>query len=297
MKIITLLVAFILVASSQAYAHEHRDKTDSVHYSVTDLSGGLMMLKGEGGFTGGNIILLDGDDGLVMIDDGMPKFFDLLNAKIKELVGKPVDFIINTHLHGDHVGNNAGFAKSGAHIIAHDNVRKKLAIKEGPESRSLPVFTFNDRFTSHLNGQPMQSIHLREAHTDGDTAVYFPESNVIHAGDVFFNGMFPFIDLDNGGSVKGYIAAQTAIAAMANEKTKIVPGHGPLASKPDLLQAIKMLTDAQDKVQRLIDKGLSLSQVVAANPLKSYDKKWSWNFITTEKITKAIYTSLTSEGS
>jgi glyoxylase-like metal-dependent hydrolase (beta-lactamase superfamily II) len=160
---------------------------------------------------------------------------------------------------------------------------------------ALPVVTFSDSVTIHLNGRQAFVFHVEHAHTDGDAVIHFRDDNVIHAGDVLFNGMFPFIDLDAGGSVEGYIAAQKRILALADEQTKIIPGHGPLASRKDLQTAVDMLQGAHDRVRRLVDAGQSEEAILAANPLKDYHDDWNWGFITTERMTRTLYRGLTDK--
>jgi glyoxylase-like metal-dependent hydrolase (beta-lactamase superfamily II) len=274
-----------------------------ISYKSTELAPGLYMLEGEGGFAGGNLGLLTGEDGVVLIDDGLPP----LTGKLLEAIGKLTDdavaFLINTHVHGDHIGGNEALGKKGATIVAHDNLRQRL-VTEGMTTAdgdvpapkdALPVLTFADSVTFHLNGRQAFVFHVAHAHTDGDAVIHFREDNVIHTGDAMFNGLFPFIDLDSGGSVEGYIAAQRRILALANDETKIIPGHGPLAAKKDLEAAIEMLTNARDQVRQLVDAGRSEEEILAENPLKAYHDDWNWRFITTERMTKTIYRELTDK--
>ncbi|HEY7772319.1 MAG TPA: MBL fold metallo-hydrolase [Marinagarivorans sp.] len=272
---------------------------DNVTLKTTELAQGIYMMQGVGGFTGGNILLSVGDDGVVMIDDGLPPFLSKVKASVKKLTDKDVDFLINTHVHGDHTGNNADFGAGKTHIVAHQNMRHQMVTTGVPNQEgtvpmaALPIITYSDQMAFHLNGADTQLIHVAHAHTDGDTVVYFPDKNIIHTGDVLFNGMFPYIDLGSGGSVAGYLAAQKMLYAMANDKTQLVPGHGPLANKADLKAAIDMLEDSIARVQQWISKGLSEDQVVAKNPLKKYHQKWNWGFITTEKMTRTLYKDIT----
>lgn len=271
-----------------------------ISFESTQLDQGLYMIQGVGGFAGGNIALSTGPDGVVMIDDSMPPLLDKLKAKIKDVAGSDVNFLINTHVHGDHTGNNASFGAEGTHIIAHENLRHHMLQKgvRGPDGMmeapkaALPVITFSHEMAFHLNEQPAHLFHVGRAHTDGDTVIHFTKANVIHTGDAFFNGMFPFIDLNSGGSVNGYIAAQKRIYGMCDAKTKIIPGHGPLASREDLKKSIDMLDDARTIVKGLIKQGLTEDQVVAKNPLKKYHENWNWGFITTEKMTRTLYKNL-----
>ena len=270
---------------------------DDAKFEVHELAQGLYMIQGVGGFTGGNIGLSVGEDGVILIDDSMPPFLDKLQAAIASITKQPIDFLINTHVHGDHTGNNEAFGTSGAHIVAHKNLRKRLREDgmAGPDGNkptpknALPVITFDRAISFYLNQYTAKVFHVENAHTDGDAVIYFKEANVIHTGDAFFNGLFPFIDSANGGSVSGFIAAQKKILSKANAETKIIPGHGSLATAADLKASIAMLEDSLKMVSKLKKAGKSEDQVVAANPLKKYHDKWNWGFITTEKMTRTLY--------
>jgi glyoxylase-like metal-dependent hydrolase (beta-lactamase superfamily II) len=274
-----------------------------ISFKSTQLAPGLYMLEGQGGFAGGNVGLSTGEDGVVLIDDGLPPLTGALLEAIGKLTEDPVKFVINTHVHGDHVGGNEALGTRGAVILAHDNLRHRMVTKgmttldgDVPVPKAaLPVLTFSDSVTFHLNGRRAFVFHVEHAHTDGDAVIHFPDDNIIHAGDAMFNGLFPFIDLDSGGSVDGYIAAQERILALANEQTKIVPGHGPLASKKDLKTAVDMLRGAYDRVRKLVDAGQSEEDILATNPLKDYHDDWNWGFITTERMTKTLVRALTDK--
>ena len=288
-KMRSLLSAMVVVFAANTVAQE-----DKITFESQALGSGLFVVKGAGGFTGGNIVLSVGDDAVVMIDDSMPPFLDRLRGKIKELAGKPVDFLINTHVHADHTGNNAAFAETKAHIIAHSGLRARMLAdlaSAGKTSAGLPVLSFDQSMSLHLNGQDAQLLHLPNAHTDGDIVVFFQPANVFHTGDILFNGLFPFIDLDNGGSVDGYIAAQQTIVDMISDDVVIVPGHGPLASRADLQRSLDMLRDAKAKVKALMAEGLSESDIIARDPLAAY-KEWSWSFISTEKFIATLFKDL-----
>lgn len=285
-NLLPLCVLFLAIAA-------HAQQGD-ISWQSTEIAPGLYMLEGQGGFAGGNLSLNTGDDGVVLIDDGIEPVTATTVAAIEALTGEPVDFVINTHSHGDHIGANATLHNKGAAIIAHDNLRRRL-VSEGKTKDVLPELTFSDSVTFHLNGHTAKVFHVASAHTDGDSVIHFPEVNVIHAGDVFFNGLFPFIDLDAGGSVDGFIAAQIKVLALADDETKIVPGHGGLATKADLQAATDMLVDARARIAKLVDAGRSLEQVKAANPLADYHDGWNWDFITTERMTEQLYRSLASE--
>jgi glyoxylase-like metal-dependent hydrolase (beta-lactamase superfamily II) len=256
----------------------------------TEVAEGIYMLHAVGG-----VGLLVGDEYVVMIDDSLPRTGDAIVAKAEELAGRPVDFVINTHVHGDHVGSNQTLAETGAIIVAHENIRKRM--KDVPELNTgpgaLPVITFPDKVTFHVNGQEARVFHLPAAHTDGDAAILFVEANVIAPGDIVFRGIFPYIDLDNGGSVAGYKDAMKTLIDMANEDTKFISGHGPLATRAGLVEDLAMLVDAEARVKALIDKGMDAEQIVASDPLSIYHDQYNWQFITTERMTRTLIRSLT----
>jgi len=272
-------------------------------FSVTEVAPNLYMLKGVGGFTGGNIGLSIGEDGVVMIDDSMPPMLSIMETAIKSVTDNPVDFLINTHVHGDHTGNNLTIGEKGTWIVAHENLRLNMLEKgvyDGKEfvpapKAALPVITFADSMNFHLNGHDANIFHVTNAHTDGDLVIHYKSANVIHTGDVMFNKLFPYVDLKNGGSLDGFIAAQKHILTLCDQDTKIIPGHGPLANKKDLEASIAMLEDGKQLVQKLIDQGKTEDQVIKLNPLAKYHDKWNWQFISTEKITRLIYSSLPKE--
>ncbi len=287
MKKTCLIVSAIVLPAGIAAAQE-----DDSNWKSQEVVPGIHMLESDRGFAGGNLGLLTGDDGVVLIDDGMPTITATTVAAVQELTGAPVDFVINTHAHGDHTGANAHYMAEGATVVVHDNLRQALTQDAQYDQSALPELTFNDSVTFHLNGHTAYVFHIPSAHTSGDAAIHFREANVIHTGDVMFNGMFPFIDLDGGGSVDGFIAGQQQIIAMADGDTRIIPGHGPLADRADLQAAVDMLIDAQAMVKALVDEGMSLDDVKAANPLNKY-ASWNWDFITTERMTETLYRSLT----
>jgi cyclase len=260
----------------------------------TEVVPGIYMLEGVNGFSS-NMGLLVGDERVLLIDDGMQPIAASLIAEVEKLSGRSVDFLVNTHAHGDHTGSNAILAENGAIIFAHDNLRRQLLAD--PESAGgpagIPVITFSDEITFHANGHEAYVFHVESAHTDGDAVIHFTDVNVIDAGDLFFNDMFPFIDLDSGGSVAGFIAGQQRILDMSDDDTRIIPGHGPLAGKAELQEALDMLVDAEARVKKLVDAGLTQEQILEKNPLADYHEQWNWDFITTEKMTTTLYRSLT----
>ncbi len=268
----------------------------NITFKSTEVAKGLYMLEGVGGFAGGNLGLSVGADGVILIDDSLPPLTGTMKAAISEITKEPVDYVVNTHVHGDHIGGNESMAKDGATIVAHDNIRKRMiehgvptgnGTIEAPKG-ALPVITFSDEVTFYLNDNKAQVIHVAHAHTDGDAIIHFTDADVIHTGDVMFNGLFPFIDLDSGGSVDGYIKAQEKVLSLAGDKTKIIPGHGPLASKSELEASVAMLKDGKKIISALVAKGMSADEVVAANPLEAYEKM-NWQFITTERMVRTFY--------
>ena len=287
----TSLLVVLLMWAIASHAQEMATSVKS-----SEVVPGIYLIEGADGFAGGNITLLVGDDQVVLIDDGVEPIAAALIDSVAEVAGRPVDFVINTHVHGDHVGSNAAYANAGAVVVAHDNIRKRLETDptEAGGPGGLPQITFSDAVTFHAGGHTAEVFHIAAAHTDGDAAILFSEVNVIHAGDVHFNYLFPFIDLDNGGSVAGFIAGQREIIALADEDTIIIPGHGPLASKADLQVAVDMLVDAEARVRKLVNQGKTQDEVIAADPLAIYHDKWNWSFITTEVMTKTLYRSLTA---
>lgn len=290
----------IALSMTSVQAHDNHDQQeDKRDFEVTSLNDNIHVLMGVNGFTGGNIALLTGPDGVIMIDDSMPPLGDRLKAAIAKVTPDNVDFIINTHVHGDHSGLNAEFAKAGSWIIGHENLRKQLKEKGYGEGRpapaeALPVITFTNEMGFHLNNELARIVHIAKAHTDGDAMIHYAEANIIHTGDLMFNGLFPYIDLGSGGNVKGYLAAQKQMLSLSDENTKIIPGHGPMASKADLQAAADMLEDSIGIIQKHIDKGMSEEDVVKANPLKKYHDDWNWGFITTERMTRQLYKGLSA---
>ena len=262
--------------------------------AVDEAAPGIFLLNGANGFSS-NMALMVGPERVVLIDDGMAPIAADLMETIVELAGRSADFVVNTHVHGDHVGSNSLLAEDGTIVFAHDNIRKRLV--EDPSSAGgaagLPIVTFNDAVTFHVNGHEAYVFHVATAHTDGDAVIFFRDANVIVAGDLHFNYMFPFIDLDSGGAVAGFIAGQQKIIDMADDETVIIPGHGPLGSKDDLQASVDMLVDAQARVKNLVERGLSEEEVLAENPLADYHDTWNWGFITTERMTKTLYRSAT----
>ena len=284
-----------LLITAGANANDH---WDSVEVKTVPISDGIYMLMGEGGNIGVSI----GEDGTFAIDDQYEQMSAKITAAIKALSGESPKFLFNTHWHGDHAGGNEHFGKQGAIIVAHENVRESLKVEKSiklfnmhkPPSpkEALPVVTFQREMSLHLNGDDIRMVHVANAHTDGDAIVHFTQANVIHAGDTFFNGFYPFIDVDSGGGIAGMIAACNTVLALANDKTKIMPGHGPLASKADLVAFRDMLVVAEKNIQALIAAGKNEADVIAAKPLAELDKEWGDGFIPSDVWVKIVYSGM-----
>lgn len=258
----------------------------------------IYMLKGQGG----NIGLFVGEDGAFMIDDQFAVLTPKILKAIKGITDKPVKYLINTHWHGDHTGGNENMSKEGAVIISHDNVRKRMSTESvvrgqkrpaSPEE-ALPVITFSEDMMVHFNGEDVLISHVHNAHTDGDAHIYFTNSNVLHMGDTYFQGKFPYIDLDSGGSIEGYISSLDKALIISDDDTVIIPGHRGLSNKKELEGYKKMLVTLRNRVQTAINKGKTLDEVKQDKSItKEYAEDYGKWFITAEGIRETIYKSLT----
>lgn len=261
-----------------------------VEIEIIPVNENVYMLKGAGG----NIGVLTGDDGIFMIDDQFPALSDKIKNKLKSLSDQPVKFLVNSHHHGDHTGGNSNFQQDGTLIFAQENVRKRLK-EDTTKTNGLPLITFTDKLNFHINGNDIVVAHVHNAHTDGDALIYFPQSNVLHTGDTFFNGMFPYIDLKSGGSIKGDIEAAKTGLSMINKNTKIIPGHGNIANYSEYETYLKMLEGIRKNIQDAIDAGRSESEITNNKDLTSEfytDEAAKDFFITGPKIRKTVYDSL-----
>ncbi len=278
----------LLLLSTIACAQGRLDK---VKITVEKVTENIYMLQGAGG----NIGISTGEDGVFMVDDQFAPLSEKIQAAIATVSDKPVTFLMNTHFHGDHSGGNANFEAKGATIVAQDNVRKRLAESK---TEGLPVITFSDDATFYMNGNDIFLTHVHNAHTDGDALVYFTQSNVLHTGDTFFNGRFPFIDVRRGGSLKGDIEAAKKGLMISNDDTKIIPGHGGLATKTDYKKYHEMLQGIHDNVSAAIQQGKTEDQIAAMESLTSQwftDAQTEGQFITGEKMRRTAYQSISQE--
>ncbi len=263
---------------------------DAVIESIK-LSDQIYVLTGPGG----NIGISIGNDGVFVIDDKFAPLAPKIEAAINVLTDKHVKFLVNTHHHGDHTGGNVNMEKLGATIIAHDNVRQHLAMDDSKSNiDGLPIITFNDKLSLYINGEKVSVFHVDHAHTDGDAMLYFNGSNVLHTGDVYFNNMFPYIDLSSGGSINGYIEAVKKGLEAINDDTKIIPGHGKVSNKAEYKMFLSMLETLKANVLTEIEKGKTEDEIAADTSItKTYDDLgFSWAFIDSEKIRRTLYKSL-----
>ena len=296
-RIAPLLCAAVMLAGPVAMGQDF----DKVEITTTDLGDGLYMMMGQGG----NLGLSVGDDGTFLIDDQYAPLSAKIQTAIAAVTDTPATYVINTHWHGDHTGGNENFGKAGAVIVAHDNVRKRMSVEQvmkafnrnvpaSPED-ALPVITFSETVTFHFNGQAVMAVHMPNAHTDGDAVIKFEDSNVLHTGDLFFNGLFPFIDFGSGGNINGVIEAQEAILNMTDDATKIIPGHGPLATKADLAATRQKLIKIRDTIKPLMDEGLSMEEIVAKKPLTGLDLGWPPGFLTEDQFVQTVVAGLAAQ--
>lgn len=297
MRKLLLCAVFATFATLVAFAQN--EDFSKVKIEVVKVSGSVYMLKGAGGNIGASV----GDDGIVIVDDQYAPLADKIQDALKGIADKPVRFVINTHYHEDHTGSNEYFQKS-APIIAHDNVRKRL--EEGgvagnggsvkfdakPQPKAaLPIITFDHDVTVHLNGEDIRALHFPAGHTDGDSVIYFPKSNVVHMGDDFVTYGFPFIDVSSGGSIQGMIdGVENAIAQLPAD-VKVIPGHGPVSNLDDVRAYVKMLKDTRDAVSAALKQGKTLDQMKQAKILDPW-KKYSGDFISEDAFLETLYNSL-----
>jgi glyoxylase-like metal-dependent hydrolase (beta-lactamase superfamily II) len=269
-----------------------------VEIKTTDLGDHVYMLEGQGG----NITVAVAKDGIIMVDGEYAPLHDKIRAAIATVSNQPIKYLVNTHFHGDHTGGNEPFAKDGVAIVAEVNVKNRLAagttngltgVQTPPAPpAALPAKTYTGSFKIRLNGRVADLKHIANAHTDGDTYIWFKTANVLSTGDTFTNGRYPNIDFANGGNIKGMIAATDAYLKLTNAKTRIVPGHGPIADKAALTEYRTMLVTARDRMAKLVKEGKSEDDVVAAKPFSDLDAKWAPTELAGRNFTRVVYHSL-----
>lgn len=291
MKLLKQTLVLITLLFTCSISAQNRD----VKIKVNKLTDNIYMLIGQGG----NIGVFVGEDGVFMIDDQFAPLTPKILKAIKTITNKPVRYLINTHWHGDHTGGNLNMANEGAIIVSHENVRKRMSMdqvirgrtRKASPKKALPVITFTEDVMYHFNNDDVLISHIHDAHTDGDALVYFTNNNVLHMGDAYFQGKFPYIDTSSGGTIDGYIAGIQKAIMISDEKTIIIPGHGKISNKSELKPYLAMLKTLRDRVQVAIKKGKTLKEVIANDSItKEYKSFNGW--ITEERIKTAIYTSL-----
>jgi cyclase len=284
-------VVFVLALAAGAHAQQDFSK---VEVTVTKVAGPVSMLQGAGG----NIGVSAGEDGVLVVDDQYAPLAPKIKAAIRTITDKPIRLVVNTHYHGDHTGGNEFFGAE-APIIAQENVRKRLASGSTVLGNSvppaahgaLPIVTFENSVSIHLNGEEVRAVFFPHGHTDGDCVIFFTRSNVVHMGDDFFNGMFPFIDVDNGGSVMGMIAADDKVLSTLRDDAKVIPGHGALSDKAGLAAFSKMLKGTSAIVARAVKDGTTPAQLKAQKAFAEWDS-WGQGFVKADFFIDMLYADL-----
>ena len=284
-------VAILLAAITSTAAAQEPEPT----VRTEAVAPGVYVLYGSGGNIGASV----GPDGVFLIDDQ----YAVMTARITEALAKiapePPRFVLNTHWHGDHTGGNENLAGKGSLIVAHDNVRARMSTEQfskffdrstpASPAGALPAVTFNDSLSFHLNGEDIRGYHAPQAHTDGDVFIHFRKANVIHTGDIVFAGMYPFVDLDSGGSIAGVVAAVDRMLEIADAKTRIVPGHGEVTDRAGLEAYRSMLVTTSGRMRELVESGKTVEQVLAEKPFATLDESLAWSFITAERYVRILY--------
>ncbi len=299
----TLSLGLVWLAAALVPGAACAQDFSDVEIEAQHVAGNVYMLVGRGG----NIGVSSGPDGALIVDDQFAPLADKIRAALREIgtdaAAADLQFVLNTHWHGDHTGGNVEFGPE-ATIVAHANVRKRLAtswdrgggrMTEAQPPEALPVITFGDSLSIHFNGEEIRAIHLGRGHTDGDAVIFFTGANVVHMGDNFFAGRFPFVDLDSNGSVRGLERAVTAVLAQIPDDAHVIPGHGPLSSVEDLRLYQRMLRESIALVAGKIEAGASLERVRSEGVADQWDG-WGEGFISTERWLETVYQSLTGDG-
>ncbi len=296
---VTFGLCLILFSTfNSAFAGKSDGQFSDTTIETIPLGSGIYMLTGEGG----NIGLSIGEDGIFIIDDQFAPLTEKIKAAIAELSDQPIRFAINTHWHFDHTGGNENLAKENVIIVAHDNVRERMSrdnviaafnmeIPASPKA-ALPLITFNDEVTFHLNNEEIHVVHQPNAHTDGDSIIFFRDANIIHMGDIFFNGLYPFIDASSNGNVAGIIDTVDHILEITDDNTKIIPGHGPLGDKKSLQIYRNMLVTVKERMQNLIDQGKTLEEIISMMPNADLDERWGKGFLDPEAFLRVLHSTM-----
>ena len=279
-KILPALITGLLLSSAT--------RADENPVTAEKLSDSVYVLFGQGG----NIAASVGEDGIYIIDDQFAKLSNDIKKTISDLKPGSAEFVINTHHHGDHTGGNENFAKAGAHVIAHDNVHKRLEEKHGANSDYLPRISFGHDLKLHFNNEHAHVVHYAHAHTDGDSVIFFNNDNIVHMGDIYFNfGSLPFVDVDSGGSVDGILEAVNDVIKQIDERTIVIPGHGPVSDRSGLVTYAKLVKKAKDLMLKAMQNNASLEQEIKADPLAELGLEYA-GWLPKEKVTTLFYRSL-----
>ena len=296
MRTCALAFSLLFVVLPRAASAQEKMDFAKIQIKATKVAGQVYVIEDvTTEFSGGNIGVSVGPDGIVLIDDKFAPLAPKIEAALKTISDKPVRFIMNTHYHGDHSDGNSAFGAK-ATIIAHENTRKRMAAGHPPESPpapavALPIITFEHKLTVHLNGEDIRAIHMPAGHTDTDLVIFFTKSNVVHMGDDFFNGIYPFIDVDGGGSVKGMIANIEKLLGEIPADAKIIPGHGKVASSKELREFMTMLKETSGIVAAGIKAGKTADQLKKEKALAKYDR-WAKGFFKADEFIDLLYKDL-----
>jgi len=292
-----VLPALLALALPATVVGQQQPDWSAVQIRTQEVGPGVYVLFGQGG----NMAVSVGADGAYLVDDQFAPLTTKIRAAIAALTDQPVRFVVNTHWHGDHTGGNENFGQSGSFLVAHQNVRRRLnpaefkdlmgSTQQAPPD-ALPVLTFTSELTFHWNGETIHVFHVPRSHTDGDAIIHFIRADVIHMGDTFFNGRYPFIDTQSGGTVQGMIASSELVLGMLGPRTRLIPGHGDVTDAAGLRAYRDMLVTARDRIAPMVARGMSADAVVAAKPTADLDTTWGAN---SERFVRAVYTSLAEQ--
>jgi cyclase len=294
------LTAVLGVLISQIAVTEQRPPKFEMEVKAVKLTNDLYVLEGAGGI----VAVFVWDDGVLLVDDKLAPASPQVKAAVARITPKPIRFVVNSHWHRDHSGGNEALAGDGSVIVAHENVRRRMSVdgfiavfgRKVPASppKALPVVTFTRDVTFHFGGEEVSVVHVDPAHTDGDSFVRFRRANVLHLGDCYLNGSFPVVDFSNGGSFTGIIAAADTALGMLDSRTRIIPGHGPVANDEDLRRWREMLVTIHERVQKAVTAGKSLEQVKAERPTREWDERFPQSFVTSDHVVEEAYRAVTS---
>lgn len=296
--VFALAAAFSCLSTQNAFSQQD---FSTVEIKTTKVTDGIYMLEGAGG----NLGLCVGEDGTFLIDDQYAPLTEKILTAIREVTDQPVKYVFNTHWHGDHTGGNENFGKAGALLVAHEFVRARMSVEQfmsafnskvpASPAEALPVVTFSETVTFHLNNDEIQAVYAGPAHTDGDSFIYFKKANVIHTGDLYFSDGYPFIDQSSGGSLTGMIRAVDQILGLIDRDTRIISGHGSLKAVSDYKEFRDMLATVKSRISRLIQKSMSLQEVIEAKPTKDLDEQWGQSFMKPDDFVRIAYSILKAE--